>query len=62
MVLRLSDRHWDNPEFFVAKAIGWALRDLVRVDPAAVREFLKTRRTRNAVAEREARRGLDRVT
>jgi 3-methyladenine DNA glycosylase AlkD len=62
MVLRLSDRHWDNPEFFVAKAIGWALRDLVRVDPAAVREFLKTRRKRNAVAEREARRGLDRVT
>jgi 3-methyladenine DNA glycosylase AlkD len=62
MVLRLSHRHWDNPEFFVAKAIGWALRDLVRVDPAVVREFLETGRTRNAVAEREARRGLDRVT
>ena len=61
-VLQLCDRHWGNSEFFVAKAIGWALRDLVRIDPDAVRRFLASRRIPNSVAEREARRGLDRLT
>jgi 3-methyladenine DNA glycosylase AlkD len=61
-VLQLCERHWSNSEFFVAKAIGWALRDLVRIDPDAVRRFLASRRIPNSVAEREARRGLDRLT
>lgn len=60
-VLQLCERHWGNSEFFVAKAIGWALRDLVRIDPDAVRRFLASRTTPNSVAEREARRGLDRL-
>jgi 3-methyladenine DNA glycosylase AlkD len=29
-----------DPEFFVRKAIGWALRDLAKSDPAWVRRFL----------------------
>ncbi|MGY1751153.1 DNA alkylation repair protein [Modestobacter sp. SYSU DS0511] len=29
-----------DPEFFVRKAIGWALRDLAKTDPAWVRQFL----------------------
>ena len=29
-----------DPEFFVRKAIGWALRDFARTDPAWVRRFL----------------------
>jgi 3-methyladenine DNA glycosylase AlkD len=29
-----------DPEFFVRKAIGWALRDLAKTDPAWVRGFL----------------------
>jgi 3-methyladenine DNA glycosylase AlkD len=29
-----------DPEFFVRKAIGWALRDLAKTDPAWVRTFL----------------------
>jgi 3-methyladenine DNA glycosylase AlkD len=61
-VLQLCERHWSNSEFFVAKAIGWALRDLVRIDSDAVRRFLASRRIPNSVAEREARRGLDRLT
>lgn len=61
-VLQLCERHWSNSEFFVAKAIGWALRDLVRIDPDAVRRFLASRRIPNSVAQREARRGLDRLT
>ena len=61
-VLDLCGRHWSDPEFFVAKAIGWALRDLGRIDPAAVRTFLVGHPTRNAVAEREAWRGLRRAS
>ena len=29
-----------EPDFFIRKAIGWALRDYARHDPAAVRDFL----------------------
>lgn len=61
-VIGLCDRHWANPEFFVAKAIGWALRDLTVIDADAVRRLLSSRMQRNAVAEREARRGLERLT
>lgn len=57
-VLGLCDRHWANPEFFVAKAIGWAMRDIGRLDPHAVRRFLAARTTTNPVATREAKRGL----
>ncbi len=31
----------DDPEFFIRKAIGWALRDVARVDPAWVRTFVE---------------------
>ncbi|MCB0968057.1 MAG: DNA alkylation repair protein [Ilumatobacter sp.] len=60
-VLELCDRHWSNREFFVAKAIGWALRDLTRLDPAAVRSFLAAHPEPNRVAVREAERGLSRA-
>ncbi|MQA32272.1 DNA alkylation repair protein, partial [Modestobacter roseus] len=29
-----------DPEFFVRKAIGWALREHAKTDPASVRRFL----------------------
>ncbi len=57
-VLNLCDQHWSDPEFFVAKAIGWALRDLSKIDAPAVEQFLADHPGRNAVAEREAHRGL----
>jgi 3-methyladenine DNA glycosylase AlkD len=60
-VLELCDRHWSNPEFFVAKAIGWALRDLTRFDPDAVQRFLDDHPEPNRVATREAERGLTRA-
>ena len=60
-VLELCDRHWSNREFFVAKAIGWALRDLARLDAGAVRHFLDEHPTPNRVATREAERGLSRA-
>jgi 3-methyladenine DNA glycosylase AlkD len=58
-VLGLCHRHWAEREFFIAKAIGWALRDITRIDPDAVRRFLADH-CGNAVAEREAARGLAR--
>jgi 3-methyladenine DNA glycosylase AlkD len=45
-VLELCDRHWNATEFFVAKAIGWALRDLARLDREVVISFLPARPTR----------------
>ena len=32
----------DSKEFFINKAIGWALRQYARVDPTAVRKFVKS--------------------
>jgi len=60
-VLGLCDRHWSNGEFFVAKAVGWALRDLARLDADAVRRFLDMHPTPNRVATREAEKGLSRA-
>lgn len=60
-MLALCDRHWGNAEFFVAKAIGWALRDLARMDPMAIRIFLDQHEIANRVARREAERGLARA-
>lgn len=57
-MLSLCHDHWQDREFFIAKAIGWALRDLARLDPTSVREFLEHHDERNRVAIREARRGL----
>ena len=57
-ILHLCNRHWSDGEFFIAKAIGWALRDIAWLDPAAVEEFLADQVGRNIVAEREALRGL----
>ena len=57
-VVSICDAHSQSREFFVAKAIGWALRDLARLDATAVREFLGEHPGLSPVAIREARRGL----
>lgn len=46
-------------DFFIRKAIGWALRDYARHDPAAVREFLvHSGRQLSALSIREAAKHL----
>jgi 3-methyladenine DNA glycosylase AlkD len=57
-LLALCDRHAEDREFFVAKAIGWALRDVARWDPSAVRAFVDAHPGLSSVARREAERGL----
>ena len=61
LVLRYCDDHSDSKEFFIVKAIGWALRDIARINPRAVRDFLKSHPDLGRVAVREAERGLGRL-
>lgn len=41
-------------EFFIRKAIGWALRQHSRTDPTAVREFVEAHPELSALSKREA--------
>jgi 3-methyladenine DNA glycosylase AlkD len=61
LVLQYCDDHSDSKEFFIVKAIGWALRDISKVNPRAVRDFLKVHPDLGRVAVREAERGLGRL-
>ncbi|BAK68206.1 hypothetical protein SLG_35310 [Sphingobium sp. SYK-6] len=45
----------DSPEFFLRKAIGWALRQYARTDPAEVRRYVAANEKRlSALSRREA--------
>jgi 3-methyladenine DNA glycosylase AlkD len=61
LILKYCDDHSDSNEFFIVKAIGWALRDIAKINPKAVREFLKAHPELGRVAVREAERGLARL-
>jgi 3-methyladenine DNA glycosylase AlkD len=60
LILRYCHDHSDSNEFFIVKAIGWALRDMAGVSPRDVRNFLKEHPDLGRVAVREAERGLAR--
>lgn len=61
LVLQYCGDHSDSEEFFIVKAIGWALRDISAINPRAVRDFLKDHPDLGRVAVREAERGLGRL-
>ena len=61
LLLRYCDDHSDSKEFFIVKAIGWALRDLAAISPRDVRRFLIDHPDLGRVAVREAERGLARL-
>jgi 3-methyladenine DNA glycosylase AlkD len=53
------DRRSTDPEFFIRKACGWALRQYARSEPDAVREFVRSRRHRlSGLTVREATKHL----
>ena len=56
LLLEFLDTHAGESEFFIAKAIGWALRDLSRVKNSEVKKFLKAHPELNRVAVREAQK------
>lgn len=58
-VLKLCSYHATSREFFIAKAIGWALRDISRFDRRSVRRFLAEHPELSPVAVREALRYLE---
>jgi len=57
-VLKLCQNHAESDEFFIVKAIGWALRDISRFDKTSVRQFLSENPNLGAVAVKEAKRYL----
>ena len=60
LILRYCHDHADSEEFFIVKAIGWALRDISKVAPVEVRKFLVAHPNLGNVAVRQAKRGLAR--
>ena len=60
LILRYCHDHCESTEFFIVKAIGWALRDMAKISPREVRDFLKDHPNLGRVAIREAERGLGR--
>ncbi|MFI5725178.1 DNA alkylation repair protein [Streptomyces cyaneofuscatus] len=52
-------RRADHPDFFIRKAIGWALREYAKTDPTAVRDFVEGARDRlSPLSVREALKNL----
>ena len=45
-------------DFFIRKAIGWALREYAKTDPEAVRRFVKAQTTLSGLSVREALKNL----
>ena len=60
LILRYCHEHADSDEFFIVKAIGWALRDMAKISPRDVRNFLNEHPDLGRVAVHEAERGLGR--
>jgi len=58
LLFRYCDNHSDSREFWITKAIGWALRDVARFNRPAVTQFLKTHSELDRVAVREAEKHL----
>ena len=50
----------EDREFFIRKAIGWALRDYSKVDPDGVERYCATHEL-SALSRREALKNLDRI-
>jgi len=50
----------DDPDFFVRKAIGWALRDYSKTDAVFVRDFVAAQTRLSGLSRREALKWLDR--
>jgi 3-methyladenine DNA glycosylase AlkD len=60
LLFEACERRMHETEFFIRKAIGWALRDYARTDPDAVAAFVADRRGElSGLSYREATKHLD---
>ena len=57
LLINLIDQYKGEQEFFIQKAIGWALRQYSKTNPESVKEFVN-QRTLSTVANREAMKYL----
>lgn len=57
LLFRYIDNCSESREFFIQKAIGWALREYAKTDAAAVRRFVQERRLA-PLSRREALKGM----
>ena len=57
-LFRYCAQHAGHKDFFIRKAIGWALREYARTDPDAVRRFVKTQSALSGLSVREALKHL----
>jgi 3-methyladenine DNA glycosylase AlkD len=56
---RYSKKRMDEKEFFIRKAIGWALREYSYTEPERVKRFLIANRDRlSGLSFREGAKGL----
>lgn len=57
-ILKLvCEKHKMSTEFFIQKAIGWALREYAKIDPEAVRDFV-TNSNLKKLSEKEALKNI----
>ncbi|MDD2859112.1 MAG: DNA alkylation repair protein [Candidatus Nanopelagicales bacterium] len=61
LLLALCTPHISDREFFIAKAIGWALRDASAHWPNEVQAYIDEHPGISSVARREGQRGVDRA-
>ena len=58
-LFRYCERRASDTEFFIRKALGWALRDYARVAPDAVRQFVESHEDElSGLTKREAMKHL----
>ena len=57
-LLRYCEARATHTDFFIRKAIGWALREYAKTDPDAVRRFVQTHTTLSGLSAREALKNL----
>jgi 3-methyladenine DNA glycosylase AlkD len=59
LLCELVRENLGSKEFFINKAIGWALRQYARTDPEAVRRFVKATKDLHPLSRREAIKHLE---
>ena len=61
LLFAMCEPHIAEKNFWIAKAIGWALRDASAFWPADVQAFIDNHSDISSVARREGQRGVDRA-
>ena len=61
LLFSMCQPHINEKNFWIAKAIGWALRDVSAYWPADVQAFIDRNPGISSVARREGQRGIDRA-